>query len=542
MIRKLKTQKGMTVRQRGWGLTETLLALGAISVMSLAVYAVFKPTSVSAQVHVEQDNLRELSRNIDRSFGMLGSFEDLDVSLVERDALAPARMSAAGEGLRTDWGTPVSIGPYEDTSSGVGPNTAFSVTYPGTPAAVCSGLASAVAGDAFDIKVGGQSVFDSYGLNPTLSSERCSAGNVTMEFVFHSGLVAGQAVAAPPLVLPPAPPGVAPPPSSPPPTLVIPENPDVDDATPGVLPDPPPSAPPPVLPPPLVPPGPVAPVDPIDTTPPPIPGITNPGVICTPPATWTEGDERFRQCGAGYYGMNQQVRERQVSYSCPEAWDVPVRHDGPWQAWVDVTTCDTCPTLTPQVEVDWESRSVECPIEGQAGTVTQEHEIQRSRSRAHVCEAGTTSLPPITYGDWTNWSDTGNTRNRVSNCECPSGEEVQDGECVPARIDCPAPEEEKRQRHNVNMCAGQIPPLDNPAAYWGGNVTMTEVWRREAIECTTAGIVWGDWVYSSGSHSLQGGCWCERIPYYGDPLRQAVGVPGGWAIHYAGGTEYIECR
>lgn len=225
--------------QRGWGLTETLLTLGAIAVMSLAIYAVFKPADATAQVRIEQDNLRVLSRNVDRTFGLLGSFENVSTSRVVKDNLAPSRMLSSDGELRTEWGTTATVRPYENAARGIEPNTAFSVIYPGTSGEVCASLASAMGRDAFDILVNGRSVYDAEGLNPARTAQECVDGNATMEFIFHSGLVSGQAVATPPLVLPPAPPSTSPPPSTPP-VMDIPDNPNVDDATPGDIPTPPP--------------------------------------------------------------------------------------------------------------------------------------------------------------------------------------------------------------------------------------------------------------------------------------------------------------
>ena len=47
--------------QAGFGLTETLLTLGAVSVLAAGIYMVLSPTSATAQTKIEQDNLQDLS-------------------------------------------------------------------------------------------------------------------------------------------------------------------------------------------------------------------------------------------------------------------------------------------------------------------------------------------------------------------------------------------------------------------------------------------------------------------------------------------------
>ncbi|MGB3394236.1 MAG: type 4 pilus major pilin, partial [Stenotrophomonas sp.] len=215
--------------QRGWGLTETMLTLGAMSAMALAIYAVLGPASASAQVKREQDNLRSLSGAVDKSFGLLGNFSGVSSARVLEDGLAPTRMRSGGD-LRTAWGTGVGIHPY--SVDGV-PGNAFLVSYPLAPSAVCAGLASAMSRDAYDIRIQGRSVYAGGRLDPAIAAEQCGATDAaSMEFVFFSGLVSGQAVAAAPVVLPPPPPTIVPPPGAPP-IITLPTPPAVDPVAPG---------------------------------------------------------------------------------------------------------------------------------------------------------------------------------------------------------------------------------------------------------------------------------------------------------------------
>ena len=126
-------------RANGFGLVETLLTLGALSALSLGIYMVLAPASANAKAKREQDNLRDLSTAVDRSFGLLGNFEAVSASRVLQDGLAPARM-VDGSTLRTAWGTSVTVAPHTVNAPGDG----FVVVYPLAPADVCARLASAV--------------------------------------------------------------------------------------------------------------------------------------------------------------------------------------------------------------------------------------------------------------------------------------------------------------------------------------------------------------------------------------------------------------
>lgn len=56
-----------------------------------------------------------------------------------------------------------------------------------------------------------------------------------------------------------------------------------------------------------------------------------------------------------------------------------------------------------------------CPS-GQSGTRSWEREQASTRSVSYNCPAGTTSLPPATFGGWSAWADTGATRNQINTC------------------------------------------------------------------------------------------------------------------------------
>lgn len=401
----------MTRRQaNGFGLVETLLTLGALSALSLGIYWVLSPASAAAQTKREQDNLRDLSTAVDRSFGLLGSFQGVSASRVLEDGLAPTRM-VDGSNLRTAWGTSVTIAPHAVNAPGDG----FVVVYPFAPADVCPRLASAVSPYVYDIRVEGVSMFDNGQLNVNATAAACGQHDTaTMEFVYHSGLVAGTAVAAPPLALPPAPPSVSAPGTAPIGGPVGPVGP-VGGAAPVAPVSSAPMAPPATVSP-ALPPAPT----PVSPNTPPAPAVPAPSspvssvAACVIPPT---ENRSVATCPAGTWGLTNQERrwwcgEIGGNY---EAWEAPQAG-----AWTDTTnTCSACPAPFSQSEQQWVNLNSACPA-GQTGSITWQAEQSRTRTGSYNCPAGSTALPAATFTGWSGWSNTGATRNLVNTCATPA--------------------------------------------------------------------------------------------------------------------------
>lgn len=369
--------------QAGWGLVETLLTLGALSVLSTAIYSALGPASATAQTKREQDNLRDLSLAVENSFGLTGHFSGVSASSVVRDGLAPGRMMD-GTRLRTAWGTGVDLAPVSIRA----PNDGFVVVYPLAPTSVCAKLAAAVARDVYDLRIDGSSVMDSGRLDVNATAALCGGSDAaTMEFVYHSGLVAGGHVAAAPLLsLPPSPPVVAPPAGVPVDISVGPVA-STGPATPGTPVAPtvtPPGAPPPAVTPPVS--GPST----TPTAPPAGPPVGPPPALalCVVPPTETQ----TLACPPGQVGTQEQQRAGYCSTSpggAYEAWETP-RMTG-WT--LTSNTCTACPAPAT------ETQTLACPV-GQTGSIVQ------SRTVSYNCPAGTTVLPPPTYSGWTTTSNT----------------------------------------------------------------------------------------------------------------------------------------
>ena len=464
-------------QQSGFGLLEVVLTLGAIAVISAGAFAVYKTTDANAAVRNETEALTESANAIERSVGLLGSYSSVSTALVERDGLAAERYSRSGM-LANAWGGAVSFHPHAVRQAG----DAFLVEYDRVPTRACAQLASSMARRAYDVRVGGASVMEGGRLDVPAAAAECSrADDARMGFVFHSGLVAGTAVAAPPLILPPSPP---PPVSSTPSAGATPTGP-VSQAGPAAGVTPVSSTPgAPVTAPPAVSPGaPASPVNPVNpptpSTPPGSPG-TSPACVVPPTLVQTPA------CPSGQTGSVTQTRPEQRTQTRSASCPAPTGNYtwGGWSAWSDWTgtgawsttnnTCATpppaaptcsdpvafyyhhspdvlaagvdafahwnsnghlegrpscwappagCSLPNPSTQTNAESRTgtqtLACPS-GQTGSVTQTRQEQRTQSRSASCPS---AYGAFVWGGWSAWSEwTGTTAWATTSNTCaPAG-------------------------------------------------------------------------------------------------------------------------
>ncbi|WP_337055106.1 type 4 pilus major pilin [Pseudoxanthomonas sp. USHLN014] len=436
----------------GFTLTEALLALGVVTAATGAMFLFFGQVDAKAKVASETRNLRELSRRIESSFGMVGTFRGVSTTAIVVDGLAPDSQLGAGESVLTNvWGGAVNVQPYTVDRFG----DSFSVSYAGLPRQACVDLVAANAGGVWDAQVSDVSVIRNIGgqLDVGLLGSTC-ADKSRVVFVYHSGLLGGEWTGAP-LVLPPATPSVTPPVSPPVGTPVGPVGP-VAPSTPVSPPTVPPPSVPPTTPPPVTPPAPPVSVTP--PAPPTSPPATPPPISTTTPCQeWSEN--RTINCPLGQVGQVFQNRRHHcgpdpnvyeawagstnagswttTSSTCtpcpaPESRNVgcpagqfgaigqqrtfSCTGTGSWNAWTQTnTTCVACPAPFPQAETQWVTTAAACPA-GQSGSHTWQAEQRRTRMGSYNCPATTWSLPSPTFTSWTAWADTGGRRDETNTC------------------------------------------------------------------------------------------------------------------------------
>ena len=378
--------------QHGFGLMELLLVAGAMTVLSSAIYLALGSTSTASKVRVEQAHLGDLSRSVDTSYGLLGTFEGVTTADLIRDHLAPETMTHGGT-LESVWGGAVTVRDYNVRA----PGDAFKIIYQDTPAAVCAPLISSVADSFWTVLVNGYPVIDHGALDLTAVASACGQTRTSLvEFIAYSGRVYGTApLAVWPLFPSPAS-SITPPPSSPP--VASPVSP-VGSFTGPVLPGGPvaplgaPLAGQPV--------GPVLGVPP-SLSPDPVPALAPSAPLPTPyfPPACVEGmdtENITRTCPATQLGTWTQTREVVISCRDKEnkyqAWNTAERLPQPW---VDVV--NTCAPACVSPANSSESQPASCPanqvLTSGASGFTQ------TRSLTYTCPAPTgaytTSASPWT--------------------------------------------------------------------------------------------------------------------------------------------------
>lgn len=222
-------------------------------------------------------------------------------------------------------------------------------------------------------------------------------------------------------------------------------------------------------------------------------------------ATETQWVASSANCPVSQFGSNtwerQQTRNRSVTYSCPVGTrTLPGPTYGTWSAWADtgttrnvVNTCAGCPAPATQTEGQWVASSATCTA-GQYGTNTWERYQTRTRSVTYSCPAGTSTLPPATYGTWSAWGDTGTTRNVVNTCtSCPAPSTQTNKQWVASSAACPSGQvgsntwerEQSQSRSVTYTCPAGTTALPSPVYGTWGAWTNTGATRNVVNTCTT---------------------------------------------------------
>lgn len=349
-------------RQRGISLIEVMLAVGAMTLLSGAAFAIYQSSANNADVRAEQANIHTIARNADMTYGALGSYAGLTTAQAIADRVPPVSMNS-GVGLMSRWAQPVILEPA--TIDGR-PNAGLKIVYHAVPTRACLKLAAAASEGMYDLEIGDTSVFHrSNNGRPTVldiqaATQQCR-NPAQLAFTYYGGATGLSAQVLTPVALPTPPPTSAPPPPAPvvapPPVAVTPPAPSPGCAAAPTAPATgttpagqtcsfiwnsvaapacwaplalcvPIAAQPPI---------PTAPPAPPAVTPPIVPPVITP--VCSAPLPLSESAAQTGVCPSGTLtisGANSfpQTRTRTTTYSCPDPFASPTALTGPWSAWL----------------------------------------------------------------------------------------------------------------------------------------------------------------------------------------------------------------
>lgn len=394
--------------KRGFGLTELMIGLGLVTVLSFAGYLIYGVNASTATAHAEQSRINEVSQAIERSYGTTGGYKEINISRVLQDNLVDKKLLVDGK-LETKWGQAITVNPQQIYKE----NDGFSVHYSQTPSDICIKLVPSMSSRVYQTRINGELVQNgdesTFNLNKAITA--CDAKQkADIDFIFYmasaSGLVAADPIELPENTVPPATPSE--------PSLPIEGHVPIDDggdatAPQPVNPDPIPSLPIPPIPE-IKDPDPVSPVTPPAITPPVVtPPVINPPAVCVPSQS---NEERI--CPLGQYGYQEwSVRRVCGSWEAPEAWATPVI-----ETVMTRNNCQACPSNRVEESFQLVTRTEACSG-GRTGTVTYQMRQKGSRSISYACPLGQRQEPAPSFGEW-NWQDTGEIVSRdESGCSSP---------------------------------------------------------------------------------------------------------------------------
>jgi len=231
------------------------------------------------------------------------------------------------------------------------------------------------------------------------------------------------------------------------------------------------------------------------------------GNTCTAcPATTTETQwiaTTNGTCAAGSWGYTSRDKEqsRTKSYNCPAGTaSLPAPT---YSAWTDTgntrqtaSSCTVCPSASTENESQWIATTNGSCATGQWGTIAREKEQTRSRSVTYSCPAGTLTLPAPTYGTWSSWTDSGNTRDKAggNSCTaCPSASsETQwvattNGACATGQWGTIAREKEQTRTKSYSCPAGTTSlPAPTYSAWTDTGTTRDKAGGNTCTACPTS--------------------------------------------------------
>ena len=96
------------MRQRGYSLMEIMLVLGVIAIAVVGIFATFTTTNFNRKVNQTNDDLIEITQNIEQAWGNMQSYNGLTNEMAIKQHLIPDRIRSDG-GLITPLG-PLTLG------------------------------------------------------------------------------------------------------------------------------------------------------------------------------------------------------------------------------------------------------------------------------------------------------------------------------------------------------------------------------------------------------------------------------------------------
>lgn len=174
--------------KKGFSLLELLLVLGIIAALVVAAFIVYPKVQASQRAQAESNNIATIQAGVKALYTSASSFTGLNNSVAVQAKIFPDNMlSGSGSAAK-----PINAfkGNVVVASANTGPSAAtgssFTITYENVPAAECTKIITAAAGNFYIAQVGGATVKEAGGtLNVAATAAACSDAN-SNKLVFTS--------------------------------------------------------------------------------------------------------------------------------------------------------------------------------------------------------------------------------------------------------------------------------------------------------------------------------------------------------------------
>ncbi|EFT1001157.1 prepilin-type N-terminal cleavage/methylation domain-containing protein [Escherichia coli] len=179
--------------KKGFSLLELLLVLGIIAALVVAAFIVYPKVQASQRAKAESNNIAAIQAGVKALYASASSFTGLTNTVAVQAKIFPDNM-LVGSGSSAK---PVNAfkGDVTLASANSGPSAAqgssFTITYSNVPAAECTKIITAVAGNFYAVgagDVGGEGSLKAAGevLNVARTAMQCQSGGNSNTLVFTS--------------------------------------------------------------------------------------------------------------------------------------------------------------------------------------------------------------------------------------------------------------------------------------------------------------------------------------------------------------------
>lgn len=174
--------------KKGFSLLELLLVLGIISALVVAAFIVYPKVQASQRAQAESNNIATIQAGVKSLYTSASSFTGLSNTVAVQAKIFPDNMLSGSESAVKPINAfkgDVILGAAA-TGPSKAPGSSFNITYSNVPAAECTKIVTAAAGNFYEVGVGVAANVKAAGdvLDVAKTATQCSAGGNSNTLIF----------------------------------------------------------------------------------------------------------------------------------------------------------------------------------------------------------------------------------------------------------------------------------------------------------------------------------------------------------------------